>query len=586
MCGIVGYRGIKHNAIDVLLKGLSNLEYRGYDSAGIAYSYNDKIKITKSVGKIANLNKIVKHTDLSSLGIGHTRWATHGGVNETNSHPHHVGKFTIVHNGIIENYDEIKSKLIKDGYKFITQTDTEVACALIDSLYKKMNSVESAINEAMKTIKGSYAFGILKEDDDKLYIAKNKSPLIIGVGDNEYFIASDVPAILEYTNKYITLNDQEYGVLSDDIKIYDIDKKEVKWTLKTFEGDSLVMGKAGYDYFMEKEMFEQPEIFKRNIKYYLKEHFDYLPDLSKYKNIDIVACGSAYHAGLIGKSLIEEYAKKRVNVEIASEYRYSDLEIEKDTLLIAISQSGETADTLAALEKAKESGAYTLAIVNVKDSSIARAADKVLYTNAGSEIAVATTKAYSAQVTLLSLIALKLSNLNIDDVLKQAKKVPSLMEEVLNYDYTKIAKKIHKQNDIYFLGRKVDYMIALEASLKLKEISYIHSEAYAAGELKHGTISLIEKNTPVVSILTKEDIILKTLSNIKETKARGAYTVIIKSSDIETFADYEIKIPSTIDLFMPLIAIIPLQRIAFEVAKMRGCDIDMPKNLAKSVTVE
>ena len=586
MCGIVGYRGIKHNAIDVLLKGLSNLEYRGYDSAGIAYSYNDKIKITKSVGKIANLNKIVKHTDLSSLGIGHTRWATHGGVNETNSHPHHVGKFTIVHNGIIENYEEIKSKLIKDGYKFITQTDTEVACALIDSLYKKMNSVESAINEAMKIIKGSYAFGILKEDDDKLYIAKNKSPLIIGVGDNEYFIASDVPAILEYTGKYITLNDQEYGVLSDDIKIYDIDKNEVKWALKTFEGDSLVIGKAGYDYFMEKEMFEQPEIFKRNIKYYLKEHFDYLPDLSKYKNIDIVACGSAYHAGLIGKSLIEEYAKKRVNVEIASEYRYNDLEIEKDTLLIAISQSGETADTLAALEKAKEQGIHTLAIVNVKDSSIARAADKVLYTNAGSEIAVATTKAYSAQVTILSLIALKLSNLNIDDVLKQAKKVPSLMEEVLNYDYTKIAKKIHKQNDIYFLGRKVDYMIALEASLKLKEISYIHSEAYAAGELKHGTISLIEKNTPVISILTKEDIILKTLSNIKETKARGAYTVIIKSSDIETFADYEIKIPSTIDLFMPLIAIIPLQRIAFEVAKMRGCDIDMPKNLAKSVTVE
>ena len=586
MCGIVGYKGIKHNAIDVLLKGLSNLEYRGYDSAGIAYSYNDKIKITKSVGKIANLNKIVKHTDLSRLGIGHTRWATHGGVNETNSHPHHVGKFTIVHNGIIENYEEIKSKLIKEGYKFNTETDTEVACALIDSLYNKLNSVEDAINETMKIIKGSYAFGILKENDDKLYIAKNKSPLIIGVSDGEYFIASDVPAILEYTNKYITLNDQEYGVLSDDIKIYDIDKKEVKWSLKTFEGDSLVIGKAGYDYFMEKEMFEQPEIFKRNIKYYLKEHFDELPDLSKYKNIDIVACGSAYHAGLIGKSLIEEYAKKRVNVEIASEYRYNDLEIEKDTLLIAISQSGETADTLAALEKAKESGAYTLAIVNVKDSSIARAADKVLYTNAGSEIAVATTKAYSAQVTILSLIALKLSNLDIEDILKQAKKVPSLMEEVLNYDYTKIAKKIYKQNDIYFLGRKVDYMIALEASLKLKEISYIHSEAYAAGELKHGTISLIEKNTPVISILTKEDIILKTLSNIKETKARGAYTVIIKSSDIETFADYEIKIPNIIDLFMPLIAIIPLQRIAFEVAKMRGCDIDMPKNLAKSVTVE
>lgn len=587
MCGIVGYIGKKEKTLEVVLHGLSSLEYRGYDSAGVAYKVGDSVNIVKAVGRISNLKEKMDLKKETVLGIGHTRWATHGEANLKNSHPHRVGKITLVHNGIVENYAELKSELSKRGVKFNSDTDTEVACALINELYKANNSIMKSIELALTKITGSYAFAIMVDGMDELYVAKNKSPLIIGIGNNENYIASDVPAILEYTNKYIHLDDLEYGVITkDSVQIYDISGNKVKKQIKTFEGDSLSAGKAGYDYFMEKEMNEQPTVFKNNIKEYLNEKFNELPSLDKYNRIDIVACGSAYHAGLVGKFLIEKYAKKEVNVDIASEYRYKELFIDNKTLVIVISQSGETADTLAALEIAKERGSATLAIVNVKDSTIARAADKVLYTNAGPEIAVATTKGYFSQVTLLALLALKSSKLNVEEIKKEAAKVPVLMEELLNRDYTELAKKIYKKEDIYFLGRKIDYAIALEGSLKLKEISYIHSEAYAAGELKHGTISLITDNTPVISILTEEDIISKTISNIKETKARGAYTVTIKKEGIESYDDYSIIIPKTHELLQTLLAIIPLQMLSFEIAKLRNCDIDKPRNLAKSVTVE
>lgn len=587
MCGIVGYIGKKNNPLEVIINGLTNLEYRGYDSAGIAYKKNNDINIIKSVGRISNLKEKIDFNDETNLGIGHTRWATHGEANEKNSHPHRVGKITLVHNGIIENYEELKKELTKKGVKFKSDTDTEVACALINDLYSANNSILKSIELALTKITGSYAFLIMVDDSDELYVAKNKSPLIIGIGDEENFIASDVPAILEYTNKYIHLDDLEYGVIKKDgVEVYDINGKKLKKLVRIFKGNSLSIGKGSYNYFMEKEMNEQSTVFKNNIEEYLIENYNELPNLDKYNRIDIVACGSAYHAGLVGKNLIEQFAKKEVNVDIASEYRYKELFIDKNTLVIVISQSGETADTLAALEIAKERGSDTLAIVNVKDSTIARAADKVLYTNAGPEIAVATTKGYFSQVTLLALIALKSSKLNIEQFKKDAAKIPVLVEELLNRDYKDLAKKIYKKEDIYFLGRKVDYAVALEGSLKLKEISYIHSEAYAAGELKHGTISLITEDTPVISILTKDDIISKTVSNIKEVKARGAYTITIKKEGVNVEDDYSIIIPNTNELLQALLAIVPLQALAFEIAKLRKCDIDKPRNLAKSVTVE
>ena len=584
MCGIIGYIGKSQKTLDVLITGLTNLEYRGYDSAGIAYK-NDKLNIVKSVGRISNLKEKINIKEPAYIGIGHTRWATHGGVSLENSHPHNVGSITLVHNGIIENYKELKEDLIKKGYDFKSETDTEVACALLDYLYKKNENMLEAIKDAINYLEGSYAFGIIVENDDNLYIAKNNSPLIIGVNDEEKFIASDVPAILEFTNKYITLNEQEYAILNKEkLVIYDCSGNIVKKDIKTFDGDITSAKKNGYDHFMLKEMNEQANIFKKTMEKYYNNNLKDIPDISKYKRIDIVACGSAYHAGMIGKNLIEEYSNIEVNVNIASEYRYKKLFIDKDTLVIVISQSGETADTLAALKKAKEYGSHTLAIVNVKDSSIAREADEVIYTLAGPEIAVATTKAYSSQVLTLALLAIKTNQK--EKISDDIKLLPNKIDELLNRNYKEIAKKIYNSSDIYFLGRKVDYSLALEGSLKLKEISYIHSEAYAAGELKHGTISLIEENTPVIGILTDEEIISKTISNLKEVKARGAFVIVINSSNIKVECDYEIKIPLVNKIFEPLLAIIPLQMIAYEVALLRNCDIDKPKNLAKSVTVE
>lgn len=601
MCGIVGYVGKKNNALQVLIEGLENLEYRGYDSAGIAFYDNNKINIIKRQGKIKNLKNVI-NDEKSNIGIGHTRWATHGIPTKVNSHPHRSGKMTIVHNGIIENYDEIKKELINSGYEFKSETDTEVACALLDSIYNETNDINKTIEIFQKKVRGSYAIGLICDDDyENLYAIKKNSPLIIAKGKDENYIASDMPAILKFTKNFIALDDGDFAKINaEEIKVFNKNGLEIKKEIKHFEGDPSSIDKNGYEHYMQKEIMEQPEVIKKTMNEYLTDDFDNLfknmPDLSKYKKIHIVACGSAMHAGLVGKSLIEQYANIPVDVEIASEFRYKKLFLDENSLVIAVSQSGETADTLAAIEIAKKYNADTLGIINVIGSSIARASDLVLYTKAGSEIAVATTKAYSAQTALLSLIALNLGQKNIEknelkELLKSIKKLPSQMEILLNKDklYEDIAQNLYNKDDIFFIGRDIDYAIAMEGSLKLKEISYIHSEAYPAGELKHGTISLIEEGTPVISIVTNKNIAEKTISNIKEVKSRGADVTLLTNNECDVESDFynrKIVIPTTHELLQPLLTILPLQKISYEVAKLRGADIDQPKNLAKSVTVE
>lgn len=603
MCGIVGYVGKNNQCIKVLLEGLSKLEYRGYDSAGIAYLSDNIVKIEKESGKLENLINKVNDDISSNLGIGHTRWATHGKATSINAHPHKNGKFTIVHNGIIENYMELKEKLIKQGYQFKSDTDTEVVSAVMDYLYKSNKDVLACLKEVNNILKGSYALGIICDDyKDRLFVMKKNSPLILGIGTNENFIASDVPAILDKTNKYIALEDGDYGVItSDNINIFN-NGKEVNLEVKEYEYDASSIDKQGYEHYMLKEIYEQPEVFKKTINKYLNDDINGLiekmPDFSKYHKIRIVACGSAMHAGLVGKQLIENYANIKVEVDIASEFRYNKLFLDKDELVIVISQSGETADTLEAVKIAKNNGNDTLGIINEKGSSIARNTKMVVYTEAGKEIAVATTKAYSAQVATLALIALNIATSKnainkqeIKELLKDIKNIPNYMTELLdnNEYYKEIAETIKGNNDIFFIGRGVDYALAMEGSLKLKEISYLHSEAYAAGELKHGTISLIDEGTPVIAIVTDEHISAKTISNIKEVKSRGAYVIYI-TNDItnkdSSFYDKKIIIPKVNNLFSPLLTIIPLQYMAYYLAKINNCSIDKPKNLAKSVTVE
>jgi len=582
MCGIIGYVGNKKQALPVLINGLKSLEYRGYDSAGVAYVIDEQVEIVKEKGKVAILEEKLDLDKLSLVGIGHTRWATHGEANTLNSHPHSVGKVTIVHNGIIENYNELKKELIKKGVKFQSETDSEVACALINQLYEEGKEPLEILNSLKDLFKGAYALGILFHDDlDKLYFIKEHSPLIIALKGQEHYLASDLPAVLKYTNQQIVLEDGDYGYLTtEDILIYQEGFKK-EFEITTFEGSLEVAEKNGYPHFMLKEMMEQPEVVDKIIQVY--DDFD-MPDLRKYKKIDIVACGSAYHAGLVGKYLLETYLDIPVNVEIASEYRYKKLFLDTDSLVILISQSGETADTLAALKKAREFGAHTLAIVNVVGSSIARIADEVLYTYAGLEIAVATTKAYSAQIMIFILMVLSSQNKKI-----KTQFLSEQMKALLTLDLNKIVSTLAQSEHLFFLGRGIDYALSLEGSLKLKEISYIHSEAYAAGELKHGTISLIEKNTPVIAIATDEGLADKTFSNIKEVKTRGAKVILIVTDSIKadkTLYDELIVIPKVESIFQPLLAILPLQLLAYEVAKERNCDIDKPRNLAKSVTVE
>lgn len=594
MCGIVGYIG-KDKCIPIIINGLEALEYRGYDSAGIAYVLNNKVVIEKEQGRIDNLKKKLNLLEDSYLGIGHTRWATHGKPCKENSHPHQVGNITLVHNGIIENYKELKNELAE--YTFKSDTDTEVVAAYIDKLCKEKKDMLEVLKILKDKLIGSYALGIIVDGLDKLFAIRKDSPLIIGVSEKGNFIASDVPAILKYTNMYYLLLNDEFAVLDyDDVIIYDSDGCVSTKNIEVFDGTFEAAMKNGYDHFMLKEIYEQPKVISDTVNEYIKDKKTFLEKmkgLEKYTAIDIIGCGSAYHVGLVGKSLITEYGKVLVNVDIASEYRYTNHIYNKKHLIILISQSGETADTLAVLRKAKKEHIDTLAIVNVVGSSIAREADKVFYIKAGPEIAVATTKAYSCQLMLLSLIAAYLGIKNKilkDDVLEEYRKVSNLLSDSLSDTkiIERIANRIYKNKDIFFLGRKIDYALAMEASLKLKEVSYLHSEAYAAGELKHGTISLIEHNTPVISIVTDGSIRLKTLSNIKEVCARGAFSIIITNKDIDDKEMYKeiIMVPKVTDLVSSVLVISKCQLLAYYVAKLNGCDIDKPRNLAKSVTVE
>lgn len=589
MCGIVGYAG-KTNVIKNIMTGLKSLEYRGYDSSGIAYlDKNNNIKIYKKVGQIKNLDQILNYEDEASLGISHTRWATHGGVTDTNAHPHNQGKITLVHNGIIENYEELKKELEKEGYNFKSSTDSEVATALIDKLYKENKDMLKTLVILKDKLKGSYAFNIINSDiPNKIYGIRKDVPLIVGVSDHGNMFASDIPAILHVTNKYIVLNNNEIVELEqDNIKYYNSEGKEITKEVKEYAGTIDSISKNGYDHFMLKEINEESEVVKNILNLYTKNNrIKDIYNIKKYKNIDIVACGSASFAGQIGKYYIEKYANIKTEVYYASEYRYQKNFFTKDTLVILISQSGETADTLAALKLAKENGINTLAIVNRRDSSIAREADSVIYTEAGIEVAVATTKAYLAQVLILLLLAFKDNNKETK-LLEDLKLLPNLITKYINeYDYSNIANILKDKEHIFYLGRGIDYYLSMEGSLKLKEISYIHSEAFQAGELKHGSISLIDKDFGVVSVVTDKTISDKTISNLKEVSARGAKIITITNIKDNNFADYTILVEDYDEILNPLLVIVPMQMLAYNVAKLRDCDIDKPRNLAKSVTVE
>ena len=589
MCGIVGYAG-KTNVIKNIMTGLKSLEYRGYDSSGIAYlDKNNNIKIYKKVGQIKNLDQILNYEDEASLGISHTRWATHGGVTDTNAHPHNQGKITLVHNGIIENYEELQKELEKEDYNFKSSTDSEVAAALIDKLYKENKDMLKTLVILKDKLKGSYAFNIINSDiPNKIYGIRKDVPLIVGVSDHGNMFASDIPAILHVTNKYIVLNNNEIVELEqDNIKYYNSEGKEITKEVKEYAGTIDSISKNGYDHFMLKEINEESEVVKNILNLYTKNNkIKDIYNIKKYKNIDIVACGSASFAGQIGKYYIEKYANIKTEVYYASEYRYQKNFFTKDTLVILISQSGETADTLAALKLAKENGINTLAIVNRRDSSIAREADSVIYTEAGIEVAVATTKAYLAQVLILLLLAFKDNNKETK-LLEDLKLLPNLITKYINeYDYSNIANILKDKEHIFYLGRGIDYYLSMEGSLKLKEISYIHSEAFQAGELKHGSISLIDKDFGVVSVVTDKTISDKTISNLKEVSARGAKIITITNIKDNNFADYTILVEDYDEILNPLLVIVPMQMLAYNVAKLRDCDIDKPRNLAKSVTVE
>lgn len=590
MCGIIGYIGEK-NPVEVLINGLKSLEYRGYDSAGIALKEKDEIEVIKSVGKIVNLEEKLKNQELipSYLGIAHTRWATHGKPSEKNAHPHTVGNVTLVHNGIIENAEELREKLKKEGVTFNSETDTEVITALINKYYE--NDPVEAINKALDEVKGSYALGILFQGSDDLYAVRKDSPLIVGLGKEENFIASDIAAIIDYTNKYLLLEEREIAHITKNKVTITKDGKTVEKEVQTTNMERDAKDKCGYDHYMLKEIMEEPVVLEKTFKPYL-ENLDKLPNLTDYEEIHIVACGSAMYAGMIGKALLEEYANTKVEIDVASEYRYKNIIYDRKTLVILISQSGETADTIAAMRKAKENKVETLAIVNVKTSTIARESDNQIFIEAGPEIAVATTKAYILQVGIMALLAYKTAltkGLVKEEhkVLEEAEKLPRLIKEVLDRrdEYKKIAKEIYTSEDIFFIGRKIDYATSMEGSLKLKEVSYIHSEAYQAGELKHGTISLIEEGMPVFAIITEEEIKDKTVSNIEEVKSRGAKTIIISNESWDN-QKLQIVVPKISPYFQPILIVPTLQLIAYETAKLRGCDIDKPKNLAKSVTVE
>ncbi len=608
MCGIVGYIGSKQ-AAPIILDGLSKLEYRGYDSAGVAVYDGTKIITRKAIGRLKVLENLTKggETMPGQAGIGHTRWATHGAPSDKNAHPHTNagGTIAVVHNGIIENYIPLKKMLKEKGYQFASETDTEVLAHLMDYYYKG-NPLE-AVTKVLHRVEGSYALGIMFADyPDEIYATRKDSPLIVGKNEDGCFIASDVPAILKYTRNVFYMDNQEVVVLQKNgLQFFSADDEEVFKEPVTIDWDADAAEKAGYEHFMLKEMYEQPKTITDTISPRIRDNDIVIEELKmsdeelrRVKKIHIVACGSAYHAGVTGKYVLEGLARIPVEVDVASEFRYRDPILEEGSVVIVISQSGETADTLAALREAKARGFKALGIVNVVGSSIAREADACLYTWAGPEIAVATTKAYSAQLTALYMLAMKLAKVRgtIDEnqfrqLLTDLRRLPDQIELLLGQKQKiqHFANRYLGARDIFFIGRGIDYAISLEGSLKLKEISYIHSEAYAAGELKHGTISLIEDGTLVVAVSTQPDLFQKTISNMVEVKARGAFVMAVTNESnkaVEKASDYVIYIPETNPYFANSLAIIPLQLFAYYVAVGRGCDVDKPRNLAKSVTVE
>lgn len=609
MCGIVGYIGPK-KAVPILIEGLSKLEYRGYDSAGVAVINNGIINVEKRKGRLANLEeKLNNHPLDGNIGIGHTRWATHGEPSDVNSHPHFNKDLTIavVHNGIIENYLKLKEWLISLGYEFKTETDTEVIPHLLDYYYD--GDIVKATMQAVSKIEGSYALGIVcSKEPDKIIAVRKDSPLVVGKGNGENFIASDIPAILQHTRDVYLIDNREMAVLTkDNIDIYTIEGLKVNKEIFHVTWDAVSAEKGGYEHFMIKEINEQPKAIKDTMTSRIMANSDEIKlddikftaeDLKKISRVYVVACGTAYHAGVVGKYVIEKLARIPVEVDYASEFRYRNPIIDSNTLMIVLSQSGETADTLAALRMAKENGARVIAITNVVGSSIAREATDVLYTWAGPEIAVASTKAYVTQLIAMYILALHFGRLNGNVSLEQFReirdamlKLPEQAQMMLEQNETiqKFAYTHHTNKDMFYLGRGLDYAVALEGALKIKEISYIHSEAYAAGELKHGTIALIEKGIPVIALVTQDELVEKMISNIKEVVARGAHVIAFAfegNEDIKKVSNDVVYIPQTLPIVAPVLSVIPLQLLAYYAAVERGCDVDKPRNLAKSVTVE
>lgn len=608
MCGIVGYIGTQQ-AAPILLDGLSKLEYRGYDSAGIAIYNGDSIDMVKSKGRLKVLNELTHggETLKGTVGIGHTRWATHGSPSDVNAHPHFNKdkSIVVVHNGIIENYLKLRKKMEKHGYEFVSETDTEVIAHLLDYYYH--GNPLQAITKVMHRMEGSYALGIIfKDHPEELYAVRKDSPLIVGETKDGNIIASDVPAVLKYTRDVIFIENEEIVRMTEDsMEFFNVDEEPLEKESVHIDWDVNAAEKGGFEHFMLKEMYEQPKAITdtfapriRDGKIVIEELGMTDEDIKAIKKIMIVACGSAYHTGVTSKYIFEGLARIPVEVDVASEFRYRNPILEEGTLVVLISQSGETADTLAALRESKARGAKVLGIVNVVGSSIAREADNVMYTWAGPEIAVATTKAYSAQLIALYLLAMKfgfvrgtVNDTQLQEMIEDLKALPAQVEMLLNNKekIQRFANRYLAAKDIFFIGRGIDYAISMEGSLKLKEISYIHSEAYAAGELKHGTISLIEEGTLVASVLTQKDLYKKTISNMVEVRTRGAFVLAVTGEDnteVEKAADYVVYIPETNKYFTNSLAIIPLQLFGYYIAVGRGCDVDKPRNLAKSVTVE
>jgi glucosamine--fructose-6-phosphate aminotransferase (isomerizing) len=613
MCGIVGYIGFR-DAYPIVIKGLHRLEYRGYDSAGVALLNKDEeLKVYKKAGKVSDLENFVKDIDTSStIGMGHTRWATHGAPSDRNSHPHSSGnrKLTIIHNGIIENYSSIKEALLAKGHVFLSDTDTEVLIHLVEDIQSETGlDLREAVRVALNRVIGAYAIVIMSEDaPDELIAARKGSPMVIGVGKGEYFIASDATPIVEYTKNVIYLNDNEIAYIRrDDLLIKNIDNTVQTPYIQKLELQLEMLEKGGYDHFMLKEIYEQPRsvrdclrgrIYPQLGKVQLGGIKEYVEKLKNVDRIIIVACGTSWHAGLVGEYLIEEYARVPVEVEYASEFRYRNPIINEKDLVIAISQSGETADTMAAIELAKEKGATIFGICNVVGASIPRLSHAGVYTHAGPEIGVASTKAFTAQVTALTLMAFyiaqqrgTITESKLIEYLTELNEIPTLIEKTLKTnDHVKvIADKFKDSTNCLFLGRGSSFPVALEGALKLKEISYIHAEGYPAAEMKHGPIALIDEDMPVVFIATKNSSYEKVISNIQEVRARGGHVIAIVSEGdtvVRDMADFVIEIPQTSEAFVPLLATIPLQLLSYHIAVMRGCNVDQPRNLAKSVTVE